>query len=136
MRKITPVEGAAHLNGHDGPFDPDGQPWTAASLAAFMDEHDIRPERVPDLSHLQPWNEGRLWTDPERILRTIERGPDEDHDELCRLIREDAAVRRAVLDICSDMGPAQYWYDPGLYARWLAFARRERPTPDRGECLP
>ena len=52
--KIPPEEGAAHLNGHGGPAEPDGQPWTPASLAAFMKEHDIRPERVPDLSHFRP----------------------------------------------------------------------------------
>ena len=130
LRPVVPAEGAAHLNGY-GLADPRGQAWTPESLAAYLKEHDIRPERVPDLSHLRPWNEGRTWTDPERILRAIERGPDEEQDELCRLIKEDAAVRRVVIDLCADMGPNQYWYDPGIYARWLAFARGERPTPDR-----
>ena len=114
-------------------MDPQGHAWTPEMLAAYLEEHNIRPEVLPDLSHLKPWNEGRPWTNPERILRTIERGLDEDQDELCRLIKEDAKVRRTVIDICSDMGPNQYWYDPGIYARWLAFARGERPTPDRGE---
>ena len=130
MRKIPPEEGTAHLNAVGLP-DANSNAWTAASLAAFMAEHDIRPERVPDLSHLRPWNEGRSWTDPERILRAIERGSDEEQGELQRLIKEDAAVRRVVIDLCADMGPNQYWYDPGIYARWLAFARGERPTPDR-----
>jgi len=89
---------------------------------------------VPDLSHLRPWNEGRSWTNSRNILRTIERGFDEEQDELRRLIRDDAAVRQAVIRICSVVNDNPY--DPGLYDRWLAFARRERPTPDRGECLP
>ena len=130
LRPVCPEEGAAHLNGY-GLADPHGQPWTPETLAAYLDEHDIRPEVLPDLSHLIPWNEGRSWTDPDRILRAIERGPDATADELRRLIKDDAEVRRAVIDICSVVNDNPY--DPGLYQRWLAFARRERPTPDREE---
>lgn len=50
LRKIPPEEGAVHLNGHGGPADPDGRLWIPESLAAFMDEYGIRPERVPELS--------------------------------------------------------------------------------------
>lgn len=123
LRPVAPEAGAAHLNAAGLP-DANGHAWTATTLAAFMDAHDIRPERVPDLSHLKPWNEGRPWTDPERILRTIERGPDDEIDELRRLIKDDAAVRRAVIEICAVVNDNPY--DPGLYERWLAFARREQ----------
>ena len=135
LRPVVPEEGADHLNGY-GLADPRGQAWTAETLAAYLEEHNIRPEVLPDLSYLRPWNEGRPWTDPERILRTIERGPDEDQDKLCRLVKDDPKVRRAVIDICSTTRPNQYWYDPGIYARWLAFARRERPIPDREDDSP
>lgn len=39
-----------------------------------------------------------------------------------QLVRDDAAVRRAVIDICAVVNDNPY--DPGLYARWLAFARQ------------
>ena len=122
MRKITPEEGAAHLNGYADLTDPDGQPWTPGSLAAFMAEHDIHPERVPDLSHFRPVNNDRSWTNPRNILRTIERGFDEEQDELKRRIRDDPEVRRAVIGICAVVNDNPY--DPGLYDRWLAHARQ------------
>lgn len=53
-----------------------------ATLAAYLEAHNIRTEVLPDLSHLKPWNEGRPWTDPYRILRAIEHGPDATADEL------------------------------------------------------
>lgn len=109
MRKIPLEEGAAHLNGHGGPADPDGQPWTPASLAAFMKEHDIHPERGPDLSHFRPVNNDQSRTHARNILRIIERGFDEEQAELKRRIRDAPKVRRAVIEICSvlmvqDMG--------------------------------
>ena len=72
---------------------PHGHAWTSETLVAYLDAHDIRPEHVPDLSHLKPWNEGRPWTDPDRILRAIERGPDETQDESRGLIKDDPEVR-------------------------------------------
>ena len=106
-----------------GLTDADGNAWPPATLAAYLEEHNIRPEALLDLSHLKPWNEGSPWTDPYRILRAIERDTREDsHAELRRLIKDDAEVRRAVIDICSVVNDNPY--DPGLYQRWLAFARQ------------
>ena len=122
MRKIPPEEGAAHLNGHGGTADPDGQPRTPASLAAFMKEHDIHPERVPDLSHFRPVNNDRSWTHARNILRIIERGFDEEQAALKRRIRDDPNVRRATIEICSVVN--DNIYAPGLCDRWLAFARQ------------
>ena len=122
MRRISPEEGAAYLNARCGLPDPDGRPWTAASLADFMDEHGIRPERVPDLSHFRPANNDRSWTNGRNILRTIERGFDEEQEELECRIRDDPEVRNAVIKICSAVNDNPY--DPGLYDRWLAYARQ------------
>ena len=87
-----------------------------------MQEHDIHPERVPDLSHFRPVNHDRSWTHSRNILRTIERGFDEEQDELKRRIGDDPDVRRAVIAICSAVHDNPY--DPGLHDRWLAHARQ------------
>ena len=122
MRKISPDEGAAHLNSYGDLTDPDGRPWTPGSLAAFMKEHDIHPERVPDLSHFRPVNNDRSWANSRNILRTIERGFDEEQDELKRQIRDDPEVRQAAIEVCSVVN--DNIYDPGLYDRWLEYARQ------------
>ncbi|MCY3660180.1 MAG: hypothetical protein OXG36_14330 [Caldilineaceae bacterium] len=121
LRPVVPEEGAARLN-KVGLADPQGNAWTPETLAAYLDEHNIRPEVLPDLSHLIPWNEGRSWTDPDRILRAIERGPDATADELRRVIKDDPEVRRAVIDICATVNDNPY--QPGIYEEWLAFARQ------------
>lgn len=59
--------------------------------------------------------------DPKRILRTIERGFDEDQDELRQLIKDDSEVRRVAIEICLVVNDTPY--DPNLYESWPAFAR-------------
>ena len=120
LRPVVPAEGAAHLNGY-GLADPHGQPWTAASLTAYLDAHNIRPEVLPDLSHFKFAVPDREWNG-RSILRAIERGPDETEDRLRRAIRDDPDVRRDVIRLCSTVNDNPY--DPGLYARWLDFARQ------------
>ena len=120
LRPVVPAEGAAHLNGY-GLTDPLSQAWTAATLAAYLEEHDIHPERMPDLSHFEFAVPDREWNG-RSILRAIERGPDETEDRLRRAIRDAPDVCRAVIEICSGVNDNPY--DPGLYDRWLAHARQ------------
>lgn len=120
LRPVVPAEGAAHLNGY-GLADPQGHAWTPETLAAYLEKHNIRPEVLPDLSHFEFAVPDREWNG-RAILRAIERGPDETEDRLRRAIRDDPDVRRAVVRLCSTVNDNPY--DPGLYARWLDFARR------------
>ena len=81
LRPVCVEESAIHLNGR-GIRDPRGNPWTPDTLASCLDEHHIRPEVLPDLSHFVfgpncGWN-------AHAILRAIERGPDD--SEVCRQV--------------------------------------------------
>ena len=120
LRPVDPDEGATHLNRY-GLTDAAGHAWTAASLAVFMEKHNIRPEVLPDMRHFKFVVPGREWNG-RSILRAIERGPDNTEDRLRRAIRDDAQVRRDVIHLCSTVNDCPY--RPGLYAEWLDFARR------------
>ena len=121
LRPVSPEEGAARLNKVSLP-DSLGNAWTPETLAAYMEEHNIRPEVLPDLSHFRPVTDNRSWTNGRIILRTIERGFDEEQDALREQIINNAEVRQAVIEICSTVNDNPY--DPGLYRRWLTFAHQ------------
>ena len=129
LRPVVPEEGAAYLN-KVGLTDPQGHAWTPETLVAYLKEHDIRPETVPDMRHFKFVEPERQWNG-RSILRTIERGPEDAEAALRQVIADDPEVRRDVIHFCETVNDNPY--DPGLYDRWLAFARRERPTPDRDE---
>lgn len=118
LRPVSPEEGADHLNRYGCP-DPQGEPWTPKALAAYLEEHDIRPNEVPDLSHFQPVVPDREWNG-RSILRAIERGPEEAEDRLRKAIMDDVEVRRAVVHLCSNVHDNPY--QPGIYQEWLNFA--------------
>ena len=82
---------------------PDAQSnaWTAASVAAYLEELDIRSEVLPDLSHFRPVTDDRSWTNGRVILRAIERDFDEDQAALHKQIINNTEVRRAVTEVCS-----------------------------------
>ena len=120
LRPVCPDEGAAYLNECRVP-DPRGRAWTAATLAAYLEEHDIRPEVLPDLSHFEFVVPDRAWNG-RSILRAIERGPDAAEDQLRQAIVEDPEVRRDVIALCSTVNDS--FYQPGIYKEWLDFARQ------------
>lgn len=124
LRPVYPEEGAAHLNRY-GLADPQGHAWTPKSLAAYLEEHNIHPEVLPDLSHFEFVVPDREWSG-RAILRAIERGPDETEDELRQAIVEDPEVRRAVIHLCSTVNDNPY--QPGIYKEWLGFARQQEGT--------
>ena len=120
LRPVSPEEGAAHLNAVGLP-DADGQAWTPASLAAYLEEHNIRPDVVPDMRHFKfvvperPWN-------ARSILRAIERGPEDAEAALRQAIVDDPEVRRDVIHFCETVNDCPY--RPGLYREWRDFARQ------------
>ena len=120
LRPVDPDEGAAHLNRH-GLADADGHAWTAASLAAYLDAHNIRPEILPDMRNFKPAVADREWN-ARSILRAIERGPDDVWDRLRQSTVDDAVVRREVIALCLSVNDCPY--RPGLYREWLDFARQ------------
>ena len=112
-------EAAPHLNERHI-HDPQGRPWTPATLRAYLDAHNIRPEVLPDMAHFvfgtfTGWN-------ARSILRAIERGPDATEDALRQAILDDPEVRRDVIEVCSTVNDNPY--EPCLYRRWLDFARQ------------
>lgn len=125
LRPVCPGEGAAHLNARRI-HDPQGNPWTPATLAAYLDEHDIRPEVVPDLSHFAFVVPDREWN-RRSILRAIERSPDATEDKLRQAIVDDPAVRREVIHLWSTVNDSPW--PPGIYREWLEFARQHEGTP-------
>lgn len=119
LRPVCVDEAAPHLNARRI-VDPQGNPWTPATLRAYLDAHDIRPEVLPDMANFvfgtfTGWN-------ARSILRAIERGPDATEDTLRQAIVDDPDVRREVIEICSTVNDNPY--EPGLYRRWLDFARQ------------
>ena len=119
LRPVCVDEAAPHLNARRI-VDPQGNPWTPATLRAYLDAHDIRPEVLPDMANFvfgtfTGWN-------TRSILRAIERGPDATEDTLRQAIVDDPDVRREVIEICSTVNDNPY--EPGLYRRWLDFARQ------------
>ena len=125
LRPVVVEEAAPHLNARRI-VDPQGRPWTPASLRAYLDEHDIRPEVVPDLSHFEFVVPDKEWN-ARSILRAIERGPDETEDALRQAIVDDPEVRRDVIEVCAAVNDNPY--EPGLYRRWIDFARRQERPP-------
>ncbi len=128
MRPVCVAEAAPHLNARRI-VDPQGRPWTPASLRAYLDEHNIRPEVVPDLSHFEFVVPDKEWN-ARSILRAIERGPDETEDALRQAIVDDPAVRRDVIEVCAAVNDNPY--EPGLYRRWIDFARQHEARPHEG----
>ena len=119
LRPVVVEEAAPFLN-KSRLWDPQGNPWTPATLRAYLDEHNIRPEVLPDMAGFEfgtfdGWN-------ARSILRAIDRGPDETEDALRQAIIDDPAVRRDVIEVCAVVNDNPY--EPGLYRRWLDFARR------------
>ena len=119
LRPVCVDEAAPHLNARRI-VDPQGNPWTPATLRAYLDAHDIRPEVLPDMANFvfgtfTGWN-------ARSILRAIERGPDATEDTLRQAIVDDPDVRREMIEICSTVNDNPY--EPGLYRRWLDFARQ------------
>ena len=123
LRPVIAAEAAPFLN-ESNLRDPQGNPWTPATLRAYLDEHDIRPEVLPAMAGFvfgtfDGWN-------ARSILRAIDRGPDETEDALRQAIIDDPEVRRDVIEVCAAVNDDPY--RPGLYRRWLNFARQhERP---------
>ena len=119
LRPVCVDEAAPHLNARRI-VDPQGNPWTPATLRAYLDAHDIRPEVLPNMANFvfgtfTGWN-------ARSILRAIERGPGATEDTLRQAIVDDPDVRREVIEICSTVNDNPY--EPGLYQRWLDFARQ------------
>ena len=112
--------------------DPQGRPWMPATLRAYLDAHNIRPEVVPDLSHFV-FGTSTGWN-ARSILRAIDRGPEETEDALRQAIVADPEVRRDVIAVCGRVNDNPY--EPGLYRRWLDFARQQdSPEGDMGFCV-
>ena len=120
LRPVDPEEGAAHLNAVGLP-DANGHAWTPETLAAYLEEHDIRTETVPDMRHFKFVAPERQWNG-RSILRAIERGPEAAEVALRQAIADDPEVRRDVIHFCETVNDNPY--DPGLYTRWLAHARQ------------
>ena len=125
MRPVCVAEAAPFLN-KSRLWDPQGNPWTPASLRAYLDEHDIRPEMLPDMAGFEFVVPDKEWN-ARSILRAIERGPDETEDALRQAIVDDPAVRRDVIEVCGAVNDNPY--EPGLYRRWIDFARRQERPP-------
>ena len=120
LRPVDPEEGTAHLNTVGLP-DANGHPWTAATLAAYLDAHDIRTETVPDMRHFKFAVPERQWNG-RSILRAIERGPEDAEAALRQTIADDPEVRRDVIHFCETVNDCPY--RPGLYREWRDFARQ------------
>ena len=120
LRPVAVAEAAPFLN-KSNLRDPQGRPWTPATLRVYLDAHDIRPEVVPDMANFKFVVPDREWN-ARSILRAIERGPDETEDRLRQAILDAPAVRRDVIKVCAAVNDNPY--EPGLYRRWLAYARQ------------
>ena len=117
---VDPEEGADHLNAVGLP-DANGHAWTPATLAAYLSEHDIRTEAVPDMRDFKFAVPDREWNG-RSILRTIERGPEDAEAALRQAIADDPEVRRDVIRFCETVNDCPY--RPGLYREWWNFARQ------------